>query len=205
MRIARRSALFIGVCLVTVGTSRLAAAQITPKAEVSGGYQLLDVSIEDVSESLATGWYVDVAGNLNRYLGIVAAVGGNYKSIDESASFGGISASANLDVNVHEFMGGVRVSSRANRTVVPFGQVLAGAINGSFNASGSATVGGTPIFSANEEGSGTDFAWLFGGGVNIGLTERVGVRVGADYLRILSEDGVNAFRFTAGVTVPFTN
>jgi hypothetical protein len=40
----------IGVCLLAVGTSGLASAQTTPKAEVSGGYQLID------REGVCPGW-----------------------------------------------------------------------------------------------------------------------------------------------------
>ncbi len=203
MRIAQRSALIIGACLVAVGIARPAAAQTTPNAEVSAGYQLLNLSFDDESQSLSTGWYVDVAGNLNRLLGVVVEVGGSYKSIEESATIAGISASASADVKVHQFMGGVRLNSRKNRTVIPFGQVLAGAVNGSLSVSGSATVGGETLFSTNAEGSGTDLAMQFGGGVTIGLTETIGVRVGADYMHIFADDGPNVFRFVAGIAVPF--
>jgi len=35
------------------------------------------------------------------HFGIVFATGGNYKSITESATFGGLAASASVDLSVH--------------------------------------------------------------------------------------------------------
>jgi opacity protein-like surface antigen len=199
--------------VAALGVALPVAAQ-TPRVEVSGGYQFLNVSadlesidtgdlpVRDVDQSLPTGWYIDLAGNLNRHFGVVFEAGGNYKSISESATFGGIAASASVDLKVHEFMGGVRYSSRANPTVVPFGQFLIGAINGSAKVTASGSVTGSPGFSFSGEASGTDIALQAGGGMQLRLTDKFGVRVGADYLHILADEGgVNAFRFAAGVVL----
>jgi len=199
--------------VAALGAALPAAAQ-TPRIEVSGGYQFLNVSadlesidtgdvpVRNVDQSLPAGWYVDLAGNLNRHLGVVFATGGNYKSITESATFGGLAASASVDLRVHEFMGGVRYSSRANPTVVPFGQFLVGAINGSAKVTASGSVVGSPGFAFSGEASGTDIALQAGGGMQLRLAHKFGVRVGADYIRILADEGgVNAFRFGAGVVL----
>src|SRR5262245_17035230 len=202
--------------LVTVaafGVVLPVAAQ-TPKIEVSGGYQFLNVSadldsidtgdlpVRDVDQSLPTGRYIDLAGNLNRHFGVVFAAGGNYKSISESATFAGVAATATADLRVHEFMGGVRYNSRTNPTVVPFGQFLVGAVNGSAKVTASGSVTGLPGFSFSGEASGTDLALQAGGGMQLRLTDKFGVRVGADYLHILADEGsVNAFRFAAGVVL----
>jgi opacity protein-like surface antigen len=62
-------------------------------------------------------------------------------------------------------------------------------------------VGNTTI-TINESDSGTDFGLQVGGGVNVMVTAKAGVRVGADYLRVFSEDqGINMFRFTAGIVL----
>ena len=95
--------------VAALGAALPAAAQ-TPRIEVSGGYQFLNVSaglesidtgdvpVRNVDQSLPAGWYVDLAGNLNRHLGVVVAAGGNYKSMNESASFAGVTASASVDL-----------------------------------------------------------------------------------------------------------
>jgi hypothetical protein len=199
---------------VTALGAALPAAAQTPRIEVSGGYQYFNVSadlesidtgdvpIRNVDQSLPLGWYVDLAGNLNRHFGIVFATGGNYKSINESATFGGLTASASADLRVHEFMGGVRYSSRSNPTVVPFGQFLVGAINGSAKVTASGSVVGSPGFSFSGEASGTDIALQAGGGMQLRLADKFGVRVGADYIRFLTDEGgVNGFRFGAGVVL----
>jgi opacity protein-like surface antigen len=209
-------AVLIRSLLLTVaalGAARPAAAQ-APRIEVSGGYQFLNISadlesidtgdlpVRDVDQSLPTGWYIDLAGNLSRHFGVVFEAGGNYKSITESATFAGVTASATADLSVHEFMGGVRYNSRANPTVIPFGQFLIGAINGSAKVTASGSVVGSPGFSFSGEASGTDLALQAGGGMQLRLTDKFGIRVGADYLHILADEGgVNAFRFAAGVVL----
>jgi hypothetical protein len=147
-----RAALLGSLLTVAALSVALPVTAQTPKIEVSGGYQFLNVSadlesidtgdvpVRDVDQSLPTGWYIDLAGNLNRHFGVVFQAGGNYKSITESAAFGGIAASASVDLRVHEFLGGVRYNSRANPTVIPFGQFLVGAVNGSVKVTASGSV-----------------------------------------------------------------
>jgi opacity protein-like surface antigen len=188
--------------LAAFGAALPVAAQTTPKIEISAGYQLLNLDTDGDSESLPKGWYVDVAGNLNRYLGVVFEVGGNYKSVSESATFMGVTETATVDLRVHEFMGGTRVTSRANATVMPFGQVLVGAVNGSAKVTASSTAGSSTLFSFNAEENGTNFGLQAGGGAQLRITDRIGFRFGVDYLRIFADEGDgNAFRFAAGVVL----
>jgi opacity protein-like surface antigen len=97
---------------------------------------------------------------------------------------------------------GIRTSSRGNAAVVPFGQALAGAVRANLSLQG-------------EGVSVTKFALQFGGGVNWRLTQRIGIRVGADYLRIFNgqegrdigdlsggDRGDHALRFVAGAVLP---
>ena len=96
-----------------------------------------------------------------------------------------------IDTKYHTFMGGVRVSSRSNARVVPFAQVLAG------GAKLSASVAGIGD-------SETDATLQFGGGVNLMPRSNIGVRVGADYVRVFTEDeGTNVLRIAAGVVFGF--
>jgi opacity protein-like surface antigen len=174
-----------------------AAAQTTPRTEISAGYQFVTFSVEDgENESIPKGWYFEVAGNLNPMLGVVFQVGGNYKRFEESVTIGTVTIAAEADVKVHEFLGGLRLSARDNPKLVPYGQLLVGAINGSVELTG--TVPGIPSFTQEE--SSTNFALMVGGGVNFGFTESIGVRFGVDYLRIFEEDaGSNVFRFHTGI------
>jgi opacity protein-like surface antigen len=179
-----------------------ASAQTVPKVELSGGYQFLNFSIEGESESMPAGWYFDVAGNLTPMFGIVFQMGGNYKTFDESFTVGGITATARADLKVHEFLGGVRLNLRSDSAIVPYGQVLVGAINGSVDVSATTTIPGMPPITIDEQASGTNFGLEVGGGVNFGLGEALGLRVGADYLRSFEEEaGANLFRFHVGVVI----
>ncbi len=214
MGFVHRSAIIRSLLLTVaaLGAALPARAQ-TPRIEVSGGYQFFnlsadlesldidtgDIPVRNLDQSLPAGWYVDIAGNLNRHFGVVFAAGGNYKSMTESATFGGAAASASFDLKIHEFMGGVRYSSRAHRTVVPFGQFLVGAITASAKVTASGSVPGSPGFSFSEEASGTDIALQVGGGMQLRVADNFGVRIGADYIRVMAVEGVNAFRLGAGV------
>jgi len=194
--------LAVALGIVALGLAQPAAAQ-SEKGDVAFGYQFVNLSGDSDSQSLPMGWFVDLAGNLTRSLAVVAQIGGNYKSFEQAASFGGASASANASLRLYEFMGGVRMSSHANRSVVPFAHVLAGAAYGSGSFEGSGSFAGQ-TFAVSGADSRTNFALQFGGGTNIGMTETVGIRFGVDYLRIFeSEGGLNAFRVGAGLNLKF--
>lgn len=192
----------LSLCAVMLGLAVPAAAQTFPRTEISGGYQFVTFSVEDESESIPKGWYFEVAGNLNPMLGLVFQVGGNYKTFEESVTVGGGTFTAEADLDVYQFLGGVRVNARNNPRLVPYGHLLAGGINAAIELTTTSTIPGIPAFS--EEDSSTNFGVLFGGGVNFGVTDRTGIRFGVDYLRIFAEDegdGSNVFRFHVGVVI----
>jgi opacity protein-like surface antigen len=198
----RLTARVLVFCLTALALAVPASAQTTPKVELSGGYQFLNFSLNGENESMPVGWYFDVAGNLTPMLGVVFQVGGNYKTFDESVAIGGITVSASADLKVHEFLGGMRVNLRSGGAVVPFGQFLVGGINGSIKVSASTTIPGQPPITVEDEDSSTNFGLQAGGGVNFGLTDAIGVRAGADYLRVFAEDeGANLFRVHVGVVI----
>lgn len=164
-----------------------------PPVEISGGYQLISLEPGHDTQTLPRGWYIDLARNLTSTFAIVGQVGGNYRNRELLGS--------ELRFRMHEFMGGIRASSRASSTVVPFGHVLAGAVHAKL--------------SDEDHGvSVTKPAIQFGGGVNLTVTRRVGVRVGADYLRIFNQQegrdigdltggdrGDHGLRFVAGAVL----
>ena len=183
---------FLTLVVVVGGFVARASAQEAP-VELSGGYQLisLEPGQDQNTQTLRRGWSIDLAGNLTRVFAIVGQVGGNYRSRDLSGN--------ELRFSLHEFMGGIRASGRANTTVVPFGQALIGPVRASLNDGISVT----------------KLALQFGGGVNVRLTQRIGIRVGADYLRIFNgqegrdigdlsggDTGGHALRFVAGAVLP---
>ena len=118
-------------CMVLLAVALPAAAQTSPRTEISAGYQFLSFDAGDDNESMPKGWYADVAGNLTPTLGIVFQVGGNYKTFEESISLGGGTFDASADLKVHLFLGGVRLSARGNSAIVPYAQFLVGGASSS--------------------------------------------------------------------------
>lgn len=198
----------LGLCLAVLSTTTPAAAQTVPRAEVSAGYQFLSATLLSRDESLPRGWYVDVAGNVTRVLSIVFQAGGNYKGYEESLSTGIGTVTTNISMRVHEFLGGVRASVRTKSGVSPYGQVLVGAVNGAvaFSQSFTGPFATGPITSHE---SATNFAFVAGGGVTVGLGRAIGVRGGLDYMQVSEEDPslaatpfqIGPFRFQTGLVV----
>jgi opacity protein-like surface antigen len=189
---------------VLLGCAAPSTAQSAPGAEFSAGWRLLNVpnAFGSQSETLPLGWYADVAGNLNRAIAVVGEISGNYKSFEETETQFGVNVRTDVDLNIHTFLGGVRFNARQNPAFTPYVQALFGLARGSADADIQTTIAGrTTSFKDSE--SDTDFAFDAGGGVNINLSDSFAVRVGAGYLRIGARDGGNAFRFSAGVVVPF--
>jgi len=198
----RRATLVLGVLVLTGGT---ALAQDRP--EVSAGWRLLHISgseAEDISGTgdddvnLPKGWYFDVAVPITPMFSIVGDIGGNYKSESVSFTEQGLTFSGTAKVSLHTFLGGIRLRATENPRVTPFAQILFGAARGT--ASVEATVGGTPLIDFDE--SGTDAAMSVGAGINL-TAGSVGVRLQAEWLKILEDESGNAFRFGAGIVVPF--
>jgi len=139
---------FIGFALLFGMFSLAAFAQENaPKAEFFGGYQYTRFD----GGLNANGWDMALTGNLNRWFGVTGDFSGAYKS-QNGASF-----------NNYTYTFGPVVSLRHNEMFTPFAHFLAGGFHSS------AAFGG---FS----GSGSGFAMMFGGGVDVKATKHIGVR-----------------------------
>ncbi len=145
-----------------------------PKAELSLGYSFLRAS--DGGSVNFHGGSASIAGNFNRWFGIVGDFGG-YR-----ASEFGISA------RLFSYAFGPRISYRDNDRITPFAQVL---------------VGGARISAIGA--SLNSFAAAAGGGIDVKATERVAIRlVQAEYV-FTHFAGVkqNNVRISAGVVFRF--
>jgi opacity protein-like surface antigen len=193
------------LCIIAVlGFSASSHAQTTPHAEFSAGWRLLNIpdAVGTESETMPLGWYADVAGNLTPMFAVVGEVGGNYKNFNDVLAELGANVNVDVNVNVHTFMGGVRFSARQNPAFTPYVQALFGLARATGKVEGRATIGGQTI-TINQSVSDSDFAFDADGGVNFKLSDAFALRVGAGYLRVGTSDGGNAFRFGAGVVIPF--
>lgn len=154
------------LAVVVVGASSPAAAQDAAKTEISGGYQYNRLMPSACTGSdcdiNANGWYADVAGRVRPMLSLVGVVDGVYKK--ESGEW----------LKVHSYGGGIRIGSKRNSKVTPFGQVV---------------VGGTTV--SGDGDSTTAFTLTVGGGVNMAVNDRWGIRAQGDYRGIFfkEEDG----------------
>jgi hypothetical protein len=198
----RLAALVVGVLILTSGT---ALAQGRP--EISAGWRLLHISGSDTTDSsgagdegvnLPKGWYVDVAVPITPMLSIVGDIGGNYKSETESFTEQGTTITGTAKASIHTFLGGIRLGRTENPPVSPFAQILFGAARGT--ASVEVTVDGVSLTDFDE--SSTEAAMSLGGGVNLNAGS-FRVRLQAEWIKILEEDSGNAFRFAAGIVIPF--
>jgi hypothetical protein len=204
MRSARPGVGALVAIMVVCGWTAVAEAQVR-SGEFSAGWKLLHAMdvVLDADETIPVGWYADVAGRIAGPISIVGEVAGAYKSFSSRITELGVPVDVDADVDIHSFLGGVRISAFQNPRVVPFGQVLLGAARGSITVTGTATVGGRQ-FDVSESESSTDLAIDFGGGVNLAVGDNFAVRLNGSFTRIGgSDDGGNAFRFGAGVVVPF--
>ncbi len=102
----RKVILMAAAILLSVAGSR---AQDTPSAEVSASYSYLRFGVKNGVNQNGAG--VSVAGNFNRWLGLVGDVGGYHKSE------GGVT------FNSYTYMGGPRFSYRNSSHVTPFAQL----------------------------------------------------------------------------------
>ena len=182
------------LCLMVVTFATPAFAQ--PKAEISGGYNWMAAKAtgDDTWEKFPKGWYFDIAGNVTPMVSLVFSTTGNYKHFEDEE----------FKLKAHSFMGGVRAGNSG--PVRGFGQVLFGG----FRLSGEDDLSSASV-------SETHTAFDVGGGVNVG-SGPVGLRLGLDYIKVMSKDdsqilsdddgnglSLNGFRFSVGVTFGFGN
>jgi outer membrane protein OmpA-like peptidoglycan-associated protein len=183
----------------------------TPKVELFLGYSYLRgmPGLEPANRLYwLNGGSMSIAYNFNRYLGVVADLGGFGDSAIEFPGAGG-GASTVVDSNgaVFPYLFGPRISYRKHERITPFLQVLFGGIYASkvTLASGCGGAGCTPLPDENK------FAWTGGGGLDIKVSHHVAIRIiQAEYLMTNFENhntGIselqNDMRFSSGIVFRF--
>jgi opacity protein-like surface antigen len=221
MKISLRTALALamGVLLALPLSSAFAQDINTmpvPKAEVSAGYAFMrDMSKRELTGfdhvNFPAGWYATGAFNPTEWFGLVGEVAGNYRNdlnfdlgeVFEEPSLTGLSVGTG-DVHQYTALGGVRFFHKFGR-VVPFGQLLAGVVHVRTTQTPSAL--GTEFGLELEKNTDNNLGIQPGGGVTVYLTERMGVRVAADYRSMIDfnssdkNDYYNAIRIVSGFTL----
>lgn len=173
----------LSACLL-FSLSAIASAQDAPKAEVYGGYSA--VFTQDIT---LHGFQASVAGNVNKWFGLVAEFGGAY---DRDTLGSGLK----VESTVYTYLFGPRFSRRGNGRATLFAHSLFGGVHGRGRIEG---------LELNRLETANGFAMALGGGVDVKLSERLALRVlQADYLltRVDSETANNA-RLSAGLVIRF--
>ena len=176
------------LCTGFVAAALPAAAQDTPAVEVSAGYSLLrvqrgvGVDLSDVKETLH-GWYAEAAATETDLLSLVGQGAGNYATV------------RGQKVKAYEFAAGPRFNRRSGGRTL-FGQFLIGVAH----------------YRPHGSERSTNATLHVGGGVTLGPSRGVGLRIGGDYELIFTggsnllspETGerTHGLRVTIGVVLP---
>jgi hypothetical protein len=154
-----------------------AYAQDAPRVEVSAGYSFLRLGATGGLNQ--NGANFSLAGNVNRWFGVVGDFGGYYSS------------PLGVSLDTYTFLVGPRFSLRRNGKVTPFVQVLVG---------GAHLAAGTDGFSF----SATPFVISAGAGIDLRISQHVALRPQVDYLNFRSggQSG-NAARASLGIVYRF--
>ena len=165
-----------------------AAAQEAPALEVSAGYSPLrvqrgfGVNLSDVKETLH-GWYAEAAATETDLLSLVGQGAGNYATV------------SGQKVNAYEFAAGPRFNRRSGGRTV-FGQFLIGVAH----------------YRPHGPERSTNATFQLGGGVTVGPSHGVGLRIGGDYELVFTGgsnllspktgERTHGLRVTTGVVFP---
>lgn len=171
MRLSAVLLLFISMSVVS-----LSAQSSGPRRyHAAVGYQFMhdqDIAKDDpdLSANFPAGLMASGGVRVGGWLGAIGEVSTTSKTLDIPGD--------KPKVRVSTFMGGPRVAGRKQTGISPFGQVLFGSARAT-----------TSLLSASETTS--HFSYQPGGGVDLNLHARFGVRVEGDY-RVIRTSGHNS-------------
>ena len=151
---------FISLSVVSLG-----AQSAAPRYELAGGYQFMrdqDIAKNnpDLSANFPAGWMASAGLSLSGWVEAVGEISGSMKTLNIPGD--------KPKLRVYTYMAGPRIQRRRRAGLNPFGELLFGAAHAS-----------TSVLSAHE--TVTDFAYQPGGGVDLNVSDRVGVRLEGDY------------------------
>jgi hypothetical protein len=189
---------FALVLMAVFGWAASAQAQSANYA-IASGYQFL----RNEGENLTRGGFGEFAFHIEGPLSLVGQVGVSNGSISVEEFVSGIRVSADGSMTISSYLAGIRFEGRRDSKVAPFFDLLAGYVHGSATATGTATAVGRTV-THSESVSSTELGLQVGGGVNVFVTNKVGLQVSAAYLGIIFEEDIsNAFRVATGVVFRF--
>jgi hypothetical protein len=179
---------------VITGTSWAQTPASTSPVELAVGYQFQRLGGDD-GTNIFKGAFVDAS-----FGGKVAGVfqlGASFKSENETFTFGTTSATSEAKFSVSRLVAGVRFYGSSAGTT-PYFHLLGGVVRLAADATSTTTGPGVNMVSSFED-SETKATAQVGAGIGIRLSDRVNLRLGADYQRVFAEDGGNIFLASVGV------
>ena len=172
--------------LLAVGSPAFGQAGDAHVVEVGGGYAFLGGA--GSTEGYGAGWYADGGWRATTWLSLVGEVGRHRRRQD----IGFI----DVETNVDSAMAGVRLLHRRRR-FAPFVQILLGAVRVERT-----THLAFPVDSVAGE-TGAYGTMQIGGGIQLPLSARLAVRIGADYRRVFDAYRLHHHRFVTGAVYAF--
>jgi hypothetical protein len=174
------------VCVVLT-TASVSFGQSLPKVETSMGYSFL----RERPSFDRQGWVASTTANVTPWFGVKGEIGGNYTDTSHR--------------DVHSFLGGAQFTIRKSQVLTPWGQFLIGAVRTGdgatiTNLSAVITKKAYPVILPATR---TDIEFQPGAGVDMWLHPAIGIRVGADYRRLLGTSYVDSDSFRAQFGVVF--
>ena len=172
---------------IVLSCSAIASAQDAPKAELYGGYSALFTQ-----DFTLHGFQASVAGNANKWFGVVAEFGVYYHSDTRIEG----TPENEFNSTVFTYLFGPRFSHRGNGRVTPFAQALVGGVR--FKAEVESDV-------VNVSESANGFGMALGGGVDVKLADAIAIRViqGDYFLARFQGQNLSNARISAGIVVRF--
>ena len=152
-----------------------------PRAEIYGGFSYASVDTRDlesiygipVGRTNALGFGTQVAGNINKYFGLVFDFSGHFKSRTFTDP---VLGSVTAKTKAYTFMAGPRITARSDKATAFLHALVGGA---KFNTGLPSDI--PPAFGAKNSDNG--FAWAVGGGVDVNAGNKVAIRIiQVDYL-----------------------
>lgn len=175
------------VCILLASSSPAFGQAAGGRAfEVGGGYAF--VGSAAAAEGFGPGWFVDGGWRAASWLYVVGEAARHQRR--QGLGF------VDLDTAVESVAGGVRVLRR-HRRFTPYAQVLAAAVRVKRTRRLQYPVGAVDILVNAHAGL------QLGGGIQMPLTRRVAVRIGADYRRISDTYLTHDHRFFTGAVYAF--
>jgi len=185
---------FVAVLALVLLASLVAVGQ--DKASVFGGWQYLSVGTGGSGLdriNAPKGFDFDLGVNLHKNVALVGDF--SLSSKTESQTIEGITGSASTRIT--NFLFGPRFQASTGK-VTPFAEALFGVAHSSAKASATG-IGSVDLGSEN------DFAFAFGGGLDVNATKNVALRLGKLDYEIVKVDGghLNNFRYATGIVFKF--